>query len=248
MLSRERGFTLMEMMVVTVIAMIVAAGIITMDAGRTRLGVQLLENSKQASEEQQAGVAAIQLGKDLERADRVNILNTGVPGVAPFGPPAGFGNVQIRTPVGCMGAASPAPACFDDPTNYAWVQYRRVGNDLLRYDDTGSGCGSVRTVARQLGATPQNDGFEFFFQDTTAGAPTWGVQADEVNVFNYTITWDNGLLGPNAKEHTFDGNSTMRNFGYMNVNRGIAGPGDSGTGLAVSTPLLPDLMPPPGGC
>lgn len=234
--SAEQGFTLIEMMVVTTIAMIVAAGVISMDAGRARLGVALLENSKQASEEQQAGVAAIQLGKDLERADRVNILSTGIPG--------GFGDVQIRAPLGCMGAAAPPPACFDTPANYAWIEYKRVGNNLWRYEP---GCVG-RMVARQLGDTAQNQGFEIRFKGTGAGPASWGFPADEVNVFDYSITWDNGLAGPAAREHTFSGTSTMRSFGYMNVNRGIAGAGDSGTGLAVSTIAVPDLVPPPGTC
>ncbi|MBI4342302.1 MAG: prepilin-type N-terminal cleavage/methylation domain-containing protein [Candidatus Omnitrophica bacterium] len=238
----EGGLTLIEIIVATTIGMVVMAGIVMVDAGRSRMQVQLLDASKQTSEEQQVGVAMILLGKDLERADRVNILNTGVPGNAPYVSPPGFGNVLIRIPLGCMGAAPP-PSCFNTAANYQWVQYRRVGNELRLYT-----CGGpMRVIARELGDTPTNKGFEIRYKNTEADPPPWGGPVVDTNVFEYTITWDNGLSGSLAREHTFTGTSTMRNFGYMNINAGIAGPGDSGTGLPDSMPGV-DPMPPPGGC
>ena len=242
MLTR-RGFTLMELMVASTIAIVVAAGIITMDAGRARMEVELVDRSQQDTEEQQVGLASLLLARDFQQADRVNILNTGQPGTPPYTGPAGFGNVQIRIPVGCMGAPPP-PACFDAAGNYQWIQYRRVGNELWRYDNTGAGCGGVEVVARELGATPQNRGFEVSYQDATIDPP-WAVGGpDDTNVLEHHVTWNNGLTGSKAKEHTFSESSTMRAFGYMDVNRGVAGAGDSGTGLA------PDntVAPPPAGC
>ena len=236
-----RGMTLIELLIAGVIALIVLIGVIVMDVGRLRLRTVLLETSKQTGEEQQVGMAAVLLGKDIERADRVNILNTGVGG--------GGGDVQIRIPVDCVGAAA-TPACFDNQNSYDWIEYKRVGNELWRYEP---GC-TGRVLARQLGDTPANQGFEIAYRDASP-LPAWalpadGVPVDDTNVLRYTLTWNNGLGGAFEKAHTFVGTSTMRAFGYMNVNRSIAGAGDSGTGLALSTIAVPDLAPPQplGGC
>ena len=181
------GFTLMELLVTTIVAMVVAVGITTVDVGRVRMHNELMTRSQQDTEEQQVGLAALLLAKDIQLADRVNILNTGVPGNMPYAPPPGDGDIQIRIPVGCMAVAPPPPTCFDVAANYEWVQYHRVGNELRRYGNTGGGCGAVRVVAREIGATPQNQGLEIIYKDA-ANDPPWPVGGpDDTNVFKYNV-------------------------------------------------------------
>ena len=226
----EQGLTLMELMVASTIAMVVAFGVWTMDVGRFRMNEELRERSGVATYQGQAALtAAMKLAKSLESADRINVVSTN-PGdvkIRLFAPVADCG-------IGCIGGGNPDPCCFDNPANYRWEQYRLTGNDLQWYRDMGT-C-ALRIIAREI------TGLTVVFQDAALAAPPGGepMGGADNNLLQYTVTWDNGLPGPRNRTQTFTGQVTSRAIPYSDVN---AAAGDSGWGLDAG-----GLNNPPGSC
>lgn len=160
----EQGVTLLEVMIASAIAAIVAIGISTIEGSRARMTEEIRRQAGlMEPERKNAALAAVHLAKALETADRFNFPAAGV--------------YQMRLPV-CP-TTPPDPSCFDDADNYEWRQYRRNGNELRLYRrhpwPAGAGCPAPQVLARDV-------------TNLTIDFPSAG----DTNIVRYAITWDNG--------------------------------------------------------
>ena len=233
-----RGITLTEVIVASAIAILIALGVIALDAGRIRSQEALRRRSGLLTDQAQVALAAsIRLAKSLESADRIVLVN---------GSPSD--DVQLRTfdpNTDCAGQANscvapfatgvPAQCCYDLAANYRWGEYARTGppaNELRYYRDTDAGCANLTVLSSEVGR------LDFSFVD--AQPP---VGADN-NVLSYSLLWDNGLTGAQNLTHTFAGQVTSRPIPYSSVNANVITiPADSGSGLAPLT-----VSDPPAAC
>ena len=256
------GMTLIEVIVAAALALVVVLGIGTMDVGRLRMEDELRNRSGLLSEQSKAALASLSLTKALERADRINIRNTGIAGNAPF-IAADQADIQIRTfepdtnctvvgagcPVICPNcvAVPQPPCCFDIPGNYRWDEYKRnaATNEIWFYRDAGGAGGCVRRVlareAVQMTVTfrdeaPPPAG------DPAREPPVGGPAGADNNTIAYTIRWDNGLAAANQRTQDFRGQVTSRAIPYSNINAAV---GNSGWGQATGAV---DPSAPPAAC
>ena len=219
----KRGVTLTEVLIAsTVMGAVILVG---MTLNQNRLGIQ---EQLSVGQDVPAALAAVQLMQDLERADRVRIVDAAT--------------IQIRRPqmttAGCTGVI-PAPACFDDAANYRWVEYAHVnvdagipGRDALRvYDNTTVGCATTRVLSGQIGLV------QFAYADAAAAPPggdPFAPSTDDNNVVDYQVRWNGPVLGGVVLSPTsrlFRGQVAIRAAPYSHVNANGAS-GDSGLGLA----------------
>ncbi len=225
-----RGLTLTEILIATSIAFVVVIGFAQMDVSQMRIREQLRAQGVLQVEQVRAGLAALRLAKDIEKADRV-VIRTGGPS----------GDIHLRFfepdtnagPCVCAGAAVPPACCFDIVGNYQWDEYKRVGADFIFYSDTSGGCGTNRILASQITS------FTAAFSDEAPAPPggdPWNPNQDDNNTVIYAIRWDDGTTN-----QTFSGQSTSRAISYSDVG---AAPNDSGQGLSPAGPGFD----PPGMC
>ena len=253
----EEGITLAEILVASAVALVVVIGIGTMDVGRLRMENELRSTIGVTTDEEQVALTALSLAKALERADRINVLNTGIAGNAPF-VAADEGDLQIRTfdpdtdcPVigagcpivctGCTGALAP-PCCFDIPGNSRWDEYKRnaATNQIRLYYDAAAGC-AQRVLAGE--AARMTVTFKDEAPPPTGGEPGVGSAGNEDNnTIEYKIRWDNGLAGSDQRTRDFRGQVTSRAIPYSNVQATV---GNSGWGQATGAA---DPSPPPAAC
>ena len=243
----SHGMTLTEVLVASALALVVVVGIGRLDVARFQIGEDIRRVSVgRGIGHQETALAALHLSKHFEVADRLLLINSGVPGSPPFaGGPAGFANVQLRIPV-CP-AVPPTPACYDVATSYRWDQFVRNGAELRYYSNTDTaGCGNLRVLAREIGS------FTLTLMDTATLPPPGGESFDppaapaDNNVVEYALLWDNGAA-PTPLTHEFRGMVAARSVTYSDLNTNCAGPGgpcDSGTSLtdvsvSVPQPLCP---------
>ena len=129
----HQGITLMELLIASALAVVVAIGLGTMEGGRNEMGREVLERSGLTTEEGQVALATVQLAERIARADA--FIATG------------GGSYQFRIPQDC-----PTPACLDNPASYQWDQYQLSVGILRLFQDTAAGCGTSRIVARDVTA------------------------------------------------------------------------------------------------
>lgn len=236
----ERGVTLTEVLIASALTVIVVMGINSLDITRFRIEQDLRQRTGAGSiSQREAALAVLHLSKALEQADRANILNTGIPGQAPFAGPPGRGNLQVRIPT-CPTAPAD-PTCFDAAANFRWDQYRfdPATQTLRFYSNTASGCTSVKTLASQI------ESLTIRYMDRAPAPPggdPFGVDPSDNNMVQVTLRWNDGAaISP--RTHEFQSEVAVRGMAYSDVNAEAAGAGDSGSGLA---PL--GVSSPPGGC
>jgi len=110
------GVTLLEVMIASAIAAVIAIGLTTIEGMRARTTEEIRRRASLIEPERKnAALAAVHIAKSIETADRFNL-------------PPGPGVYQLRIPV-CP-TTPPVPACFDDANNYEWRQYRLTGGEL----------------------------------------------------------------------------------------------------------------------
>ena len=225
MLKNRRGLTLTEVLVAATLGVVVIMGIGLVDVGRFRMGEDLRQRTGISAGQGDVALAAMHLTKNLERADRINLTAAS--------------GIQIRVPSlqGACAVGIPASACFDDPNNFRWDQYRLTAGQVRYYSDTGAGCGTLRVLTTQVTA------MTFAYVNDYAGAPPGGEPpVQDNNAVSYSLTWDNGLAGPQNRTQIFSGQAVARAVPYSNVN--AAAPGDSGSGLSTGgLPNPPALCP-----
>jgi prepilin-type N-terminal cleavage/methylation domain-containing protein len=166
MTRAERGVTLLEVMIASAIAAVVALGLTTIEGMRARTTEQIRRQAGlMEPERKNAALAAIHIAKAIETADRFNL------------DPA-TGVYQIRIPV-CP-TTPPLPACFDSGDNYEWRQYRLTGGELRLYRKlpwlpTNPACPTAQVLAREIAEL------------TIDEAPP-----PDTNRVGYSITWNDG--------------------------------------------------------
>ena len=262
--DRVLRVTLIEILVASAVALVVALGIGTMDVGRLRMENEVRSRTGVTSEQEKVALAALSLSKALERADRINIRNTGINGNLPFNAPPNRGDIQIRTfepdtecpaigagcPIVCTNCTGPLPppCCFDIPGNYRWDEYKRLGppgapavaNVIWLYRDAAAGC--VRRVlageASQMTVTFQDEAPPPPGGDPLVGGPA----GSDNNTIAYKIRWDDGA----GRTRDFNGQVTSRAIPYSNIKAAINAQGaNSGWGQATGAV---DPSEPPAAC
>jgi len=188
----RQGLTLIELLVASALAATVAIGIATMEGSRSQMQEEVIERSGVASDQGQVALATVKMAERIERTDWAVIDNSG-------------GTFRFRIPDGCS-----TPACLDVSSSYQWDQYRLSGGVLRLYTDTGAGCGTFRTLARNV------TGLTFTLQPSP-----------DINTLDYTLSWDNGLAPPKHRTHVFQGRV---------VSRALAAPGAELSGVAPPPP------------
>ena len=200
----ERGVTLTELLVASTLAAVVAIGISTLEGGRVKMEQEILGRAGLSSDQNWVALATVGMAQRITQADRFVIDN-------------GTGVFQFRVPVGCMAGGPPATACFDNPANYGWDQYRLTAGQLRLYTNTGAGCGALQVLANNV------TGLAFWYIDF-APVPPGGAPLLDNNLMEYSVTWAAG-----GKSRNFAGRASSRAVSYSNVNTTLF---DSGSGMA----------------
>ncbi|MDP3703955.1 MAG: prepilin-type N-terminal cleavage/methylation domain-containing protein [Candidatus Omnitrophota bacterium] len=162
MTRAERGVTLLEVMIASAIAAVIAIGLTVVEGMRARTTEEIRRRAGlMEPERKNAALAAVHIAKAIETADRFNL------------DPA-TGVYQLRLPV--HPATNPPPGYFDAPANYEWRQYRLTGNELRLYRQrAGEPCPAAQVLAREIAALTIDE-------DPPPNA----------NRVTYSVTWDNG--------------------------------------------------------
>ena len=217
----SRGFTLTEVLVASLAAVIVMLGLVAVDLTRVRITEDLRARVGANPELERAALASVAITRQLELADRVNL-------------DASTGLLQMRTPV-CP-TVPPNSACLNSGANYRWDQYRlnAATQELELYANTTSGCAGKQVLAGQVAS------LAFQYLDE-AGPPPGGEPfpgGEDNNLVEFALVWSDG-----ARTQRFPGLVTLRAAAYTDLSAGAGGPGDSGFGLA--PPGVDDVPPPP---
>ena len=250
--AHERGLTLAELLVASTLALVVIAGLGTIDVARLRMYDDLTRRSGLLSDQIHAAMAAQQLNRDLKRADRILVINTGLgaralpdettlPAVEPFTSPPGAdrATLQLRIPrsttdsascAGCAGAGAPPACCLDIAANYQWVQYQRDAEGHLWLYLDPPRCAKNTLLSGQITS------FTVQYRDESPplsqGDPPVTPAGADNNVLEYQLGWSDG-----TRSQTLHGEVTSRAIPYANVG---AGGGNSGLGLNPADPSAPE--------
>ena len=213
--ARHDGVTLIEMVVTTSIALLLVLSVGNLDDLRLKIEQRIRQRTD--PDHLQAALAMLHIAKNLELADRVNLI------------PAS-NTFQIRKPViptpACpSGFPDPSdPDCFDSAASYQWAQYTLVGEELRfwLWSSTG-GCSTRKVLAKRI------VDLSMVLRNAEPAAPPGGETAlEDNNVVEYWVTWKQAL-----RQRDFRGQVTIRASGYTDVPTGL------------QNPALSDLSPPP---
>lgn len=221
MRKNERGLTLTEILMASIVGGVLLLGMVAIDSPRTRMYEVLRQ--EMSAEHSDAALATMHISRNIERADRIYRFNNT--------------SFMLRIPQ--------SPPNLDVNAGYRWIQYKyNAAERALDYYENIPPCTARTRIATQLSAV------NFDFIDAALPAPPGGepfgvADQRDNNQFFYSLTWENGLPAPKTLNHVFQGQAALRSGSYSNVNSVAIGPvADSGTALAppaVSTP-------PVGGC
>ncbi len=220
--SGERGLTLTELLVASAVGTAIVLAMTSIDLTRFMIQMDIKNNTSMGSNEALAGLAGVRIAKDLERADRINVINSD-PDVLQL-------RIPIMTTAGCTGAGVIPPAgCFNIPANFRWSEYRLSGASLQYFEDVaggGGGCPVPYPLVEQITA------LNFERQDRAQPPPGGEPAADDNNIIEYLITWDDTT----GNTHSFRGEVTSRAISYTDLS---VSANDSGLGLLIPSGLVP---------
>lgn len=174
------GVTLLEVMIASAIAAVIAIGLGTIEGSRARMTEEIRRQSGlMEPERRNAALAAAHLAKSLGTADRFERIAEGT-----------NWRLNVRLP-DCVTAD---PTCFDDALNYEWVQYRldTVSGELRMYRFA-----RTASLARPL---PCPTGHVLAREITALDFPTLSP-----NLVQYRVTWTSG-----TRSQTFQGQVITR--------------------------------------
>lgn len=178
----EHGVTLLEVMIASAIAAVIAIGLTMVEGLRARTTEEIRRQSGlMEPERKNAALAAAHLAKSLETADRFERIAEGA-----------NWRLNVRLP-DCVTAD---PTCFDNALNYQWVQYRLITTTtppelrMYRFARTAS-------LARPL---PCPTGHVLAREITALDFPTLSP-----NLVQYRVTWTSG-----TRSQTFQGQVITR--------------------------------------
>ncbi len=178
-MKSEWGVTLMEVLLASSIGVVILLAMAHVDVTRIFVGQQAKDLSEIQAE---PAFALTHLARSIVQADRVNLISPS--------------NIQIRIP-----PITGTQADLNDPTKYAWVQYRLDGT-TLRYFNPTNPCTEVSHFGN--------------VQELT-------LRSVANNIFEITIT--STAADPQTREAVhFTGQATMR-AGTTNLTTGLLPPG-----------------------
>ncbi len=213
----KSGFTLAEVLISSLLMSVVAIGVYSIDVSRLRIQNDLRRATGATSDDLSTELAVLHIQKNLEKADRVVMLDTNADLI--------WDGIMVRTTTGVNLADA------SDQNNYRWDEYRLGGggNDLLYFSGIAPICPGATTLARQI------TGLTFSFRDEgpnpPGGQPVFATGPEDNNVVSYTVSWNDG-----TRSHGFVGEVTLRAAPYSNLNTAN---GDSGEGTAGTIPTVP---------
>lgn len=240
-----RGLTLTEILMAGVLAFGIIIGVSMIGLQRDRLIATIRGPGNNMVGELQPPLRVIGMIQTLETADRVRMPSLGV--------------IQARVfaPQGACAAEPYGSACFDDATNYRWIEYAHAdtdgvgGRDALQlYTDTANGCAQKRIISTQITALTFN--YVDYVAAPPGGDPAAAVFSPsprDVNLVQYMVQWTGPLSGmvlvppPASGLRRYRGIIAMRHVPYSDNGAGTAGLTDSGLGLTNSA-----VAPPPAPC
>lgn len=162
MIRDNYGFTLMEILVAGMIAVIIIFAMTRVDLTRVRIQQEL--RLQAASQQQQAMLAVSHISKHLEIADRINRVSAS--------------NIQFRIPIANN---------LDAAASYRWDEYRLNAGNLEYFRAVaGPPCGTPVVLVEQI------TGLSFDFRDRAPDPPAGQVFAagpEDNNVIEFTLTW-----------------------------------------------------------
>ncbi len=240
----ERGMSLTEVLVASIIGLVVIVGIGSIDVTRFRIETKIRNDAggDAAVEHLRAALATVTIARNLSVADRLYFNDTvTAKGIYQVRTPVFIQNDPVICPVSlgdCRGDTPPA-CCLDIAANYRWDQYAlndENGGQLTMYSDlVGAGCGQKTDMARQISAP-----FKLEYHDRGKAPPGGNVtflpnspgptDNRDNNVAGYTVTWVDPVT---SDRQTFIGEVTSRDSAYTDV------------ATASQDPNLADVNPPP---
>ena len=170
-----RGFTLMEVMVALALSIGLLLALMIADASREQLRTETRARSQALIAQTRPALFITHIEQHLGKADRIKIVNTGIPTITPYTAPPNQGKIEFRYST----CTSPTSACLDDSTKYQWDGYRLSGTQLQYLTSLCPGTATV--IAEGVTALTFN-----FYQSEPPPA-----QADN-NVIEYALKWDDG--------------------------------------------------------
>lgn len=200
---KEGAFTLIELLIAATLGFVVILAIGQIDVTRIYL-------SQQVSPGDDVNLAMVHIGKQLEGADRIVLVSTGVAGLAPDN---GFANVLMRVPIG---------TAFDIAGNYGWFQYLHTGTTV----EFRPNCGGPAMIFNNI------DHFNAQFIDEAQAPPSGAANEPFAGEDNNLLRFEMATLAPAPGIPVYVSQTTIRAGGYTDVNASSAARWDSGAGLA----------------
>ncbi|MBI4323622.1 MAG: hypothetical protein HY596_05045 [Candidatus Omnitrophica bacterium] len=193
----ERGVTLMELLLASSIGVVVLLAMAHVDVTRILVGRQAKDLSEIQAE---PAFALTHLARSIVRADRVNLISSS--------------NIQIRIP-----PTTGTQADLNDPTKYAWVQYRHSGTEMEIQYSTTNPC-SVAARFRNISS------LNIQYRDESTVPPPGGepLGGPDNNVLEMTVKSTAADLQTGEKV-SLTGEATMRSGAYTNLMTGLLPPG-----------------------
>ena len=239
----------MELLVTMAVTGIGLVAFITSHLGGLRAGNAINARRQLTGDQMVAALIALRLTKDIERADRIVIVNTGEFTIQPVTIGSSNGIILLRH-LNCSAPLDPS-ACFDTASNYRWVQYRRDGitKEVVFYPDAFDCSNQVRMGRAGPSGQGQISWFSVWYENLSALPPPGGDPSTlvfppapaDLNSLNFKIEWNNGLsiADPQYLSRMFRGLVQSRAIPYSDVGAGTDGLGDSGLGLGGPPPPAP---------
>ena len=160
-----RGVTLLEIMIASAIATVIAFGLMMVEGTRARMTEEMRHRVEDEPERKNAALAALRITKELETADL-------------FNPSSGTTTLlNVRIPE----CPTPPTCSLDSFASYQWVQFRLTGNELRMYRFPRTtpwpptGCPAAQVLASDITAlsfTPTNNGATYVVTWTSTTTPT----------------------------------------------------------------------------
>ncbi len=211
-LSAARGFTLIELIIASGIAVVVILTVGQIDVTRTRLVEQVIR--PQTTFMTDTALAGQHLIKYLMQADRVNLISAG--------------NIQLRIPVNRN--------ALDANAGYRWAQYRLIDtngdglpDEIHFYDDTVAGCGvDAKFGGAGSGNFVYTSGLVITYKDETITPPGGEPPQQDNNVLEVSVsrTWTD-LTTSQSTTVNSTGEVTIRAGAYTDLATGLAPAGIS---------------------
>jgi len=133
----QRGVTLLEVMIASAIAVIIALGLVMVEGARARVHEAVRRPLFLEPEHKNAALAALRMAKDLETTDRFEVIADGT-------------NQLLNVRIPDCPTVPPNAACFTNWADFQWVQYKLTSNVLRMYRFTRAAARPLNCLTAQV--------------------------------------------------------------------------------------------------